>query len=228
MPVLTRSFETGLLEFSNTQLGGGDLSQSALAALAGTGGGLSVLVNDTGDIYGENTFTAWTASQLWARLYLNVNTLAIGTNGHSVTLWSLYNATGTSRVFFYVTRSSGSLYFQLGVRNDSASTQLSPLAAALGFNGYITIRLQKSSAPATADGVGGFSLNGGAFSDTVPMIASTVFAYVREQIGAVSIGASVSGTYFMDETSLDIVDPGIYVPPIDLRDSRANFRLGLW
>lgn len=71
--------ETGdLSQYTSSVTDGGDLSVAAGAALAGTGYGLSCLIDDTTSIYGLKTFNK--AATLRLRFYIDPNTLTMADN----------------------------------------------------------------------------------------------------------------------------------------------------
>jgi hypothetical protein len=77
--------ETDLSEYDSLVADGGDLSQSASAALAGTAGGLQLTVDDTSAIYGTKTFDRLVGRAYRFRHYVDPNGLVMP-NGAQVSL----------------------------------------------------------------------------------------------------------------------------------------------
>ena len=91
--------ESDLTEFTSTATNGGDFSWSAAAALAGTSGGVSCLVNDSSAMYGYKSHSA--VSGLRLRLYINLNTLSVSAGAYLCLLW-LDNAADDDRYIVYL------------------------------------------------------------------------------------------------------------------------------
>src|SRR5690606_29261644 len=106
--------ESDLSEFTSTATNGGDFSQSAGAALAGTSGGLSHLVNDSTTQYGYKSFAS--TGELRFRLYINYNSLAMDASEYFKCIW-LTNAASSTRYNIYFENNENSL--TLYVVNDS-------------------------------------------------------------------------------------------------------------
>jgi hypothetical protein len=78
---------------------GGDLSVSSAAGLAGTGYGLSLLVNDSTTMYARKVITA--TDEIRLRLYIDLNTLSISSGSYLCMMW-LANAAGSDRYIVYL------------------------------------------------------------------------------------------------------------------------------
>ena len=113
--------EVNLDEWTSAVTGGGDFSQSADAtaqALAGTAGAGKYVIDDTGAIYGEKTFTPITTPQHRVRIYFDINTLSMTNNWHRI---AEGRRTFTWKTQVDIQKSGATWQLRLVVRDDAGT-----------------------------------------------------------------------------------------------------------
>ena len=139
-----------LTQYTSTVTGGGDLSVSAEAALAGTNYGLSCLINDTTVIYGVKTVSSNTSGKLRIRFYIDPNSLAMA-NANMFEPWAL--KTGTTYIsyleFYYFTASGYRLQPWLNL--DSGDTSLAQTTITDEPH-YVEIYITRAATNVSSDG----------------------------------------------------------------------------
>jgi hypothetical protein len=202
--------ETDLNEFTSTVTDGGDLSQSAGAALAGTSGGMSVLIDDTTAIYGTKTVYT-TAGKLRYRFYVDVNTLTMANNDN---FW-IFRASGspgdTSVIKLYKVGSNYQLVFQYVADAGNVDTAKQTIT---DEPHYIEAYLVRAATDVSADGTSQWWIDGTSIGSQITGIDNYhQFANVTSiKLGAVAgIDAGTSGTFYLDE--LVVNDDGGVIGP---------------
>jgi len=205
--------ETDLSEFDATVTDGGDLSWAAAAAMAGSNGGMSILIDDATAIYGQ--INAADKKELGYRFYFNPNTLAMA-NGDDFYLcvdsgnadfqlrvqkiagvYSLYGRVNDdSGVGIYV--NTGTIVISFGAVTHWIEVHQKRSTGVGANNGYMRIWLDKNLPLPAADA-------------SVENVDDDTRDYDNFLIGAAgSIEAGTLGTFYIDEIILrdDAVEIG--------------------
>lgn len=190
------NLETDLSEFDSTVTDGGDLSQSGAAALAGTSGGLSCLIDDANGIYGQCNVANET--ELRYRIYFNPNglTMADYDNFH------LINENNYDYLLRFK-RLSGKYYIYGRVMTDGGLVSTPDIEISDAAH-CIEVHMKRSSAPGADDGFIKIwvdqSVPYGAADAEATGLDDDTCDYDEFRIGAVEgIDAGTSGTIYFDE-----------------------------
>lgn len=206
--------ETGdLSQYTSSSVDGGDLSVTRAAALAGTGYGLSCLIDDIVSIYGQATLGSPSASGVEeVRFYINPNTLTMS-NTNVVYSAYLYNSASTlvARVGMRYADGIGYQCFAV-LFDDAGAGQSTTFVAIADAEHCLEIKLLRATNSTSNDG----SIE--LWLDDVSVATVTGkdnydrfvdFSFIR--FGAIVPSAAVSGTYYLDE--LVVNDDGAYIGP---------------
>jgi len=221
--------ETGdLSQYDSTVTDGGDLSVTAAAALAGTGHGLSCLIDDTNRIYGVKDQADPGTGKFRCRFYSNPNTLAMPNNTYFyVFFWHSTAAANYVFIMSFRRIAAGDyrLYFQ--PYNDAGI--LASINKPLSGEQYLEIYIVQASNAVAADGsvewwIDGVSQDTWNNVDNFDCFANADF----HRLGAASKpAAGTTGTFFLDQlyANDDGSEIGPYVAAVKARRSRPVFRL---
>ncbi|KKM23531.1 hypothetical protein LCGC14_1614290 [marine sediment metagenome] len=137
-----------LSEYTSTVTGGGDLSVTGGAALVGSFG-LSVLIDDTGDIYGQVDFTQLTSTAYGLRIYIDPNVLTMaGSDAFDVAL-VLRSVSDRARIRLRF--SGGNYTVSWRVIDDSLGTQATAFYTITDDVHYIEGRVEYASSAVAND-----------------------------------------------------------------------------
>jgi len=202
--------ETGLSEYDSVVDGGGDLSQSADAALAGTSGGLLVLVNDTASIYGEKAISL-SADKLRLRIYFDPNSLTMA-NNDSFAFLQVKGAVSTVLSLHFLYQSGYKLQVYFVQDGNNWSKTFSPSITDAPH--YVEIYMVRESADGWNDGTGQMWIDGASAGTSSGIGNYNCFnAINRIAVGAVGgIDAGTSGTFYLDE--LVVRDDDVAIGPV--------------
>lgn len=202
---------TGANGFDSINASNGTIEQSAGAGLNGTSGGVTCTrTANSPSLYGRLDHDLTGKSVLRAAWYTDLSSLTIGTNGHATVLFSsLALPSGDPAMHVGVLRSSGSLILRSYLYNDSGG--LSFETVPLVSMDWMEVRVQRSSAGATADGSLTLYAGGGSYAElgelvmTIPGIVHYTRFEVQRFIGgmyAFFTSTSVGGSIKFDELSV--------------------------
>jgi hypothetical protein len=213
--IIDYDHESGdLSEYGFTVTDSGDLSVQVAAALAGTGYGMQLVIDDTTAIYGQRTGIANSSGTVRARFYIDPNGLAMA-NGNEFKLLLLYNnASAVSGRVGLVWSNVTGFNIRAGYADNAGTYTSLGDYAITDEPHYIEIRLVKATADGANDGT--FSLwIDGVLKETDTGIDNDVRAAT---FGGLDFGApanldvGTSGTFFLDE--LVINDDGSEIGPV--------------
>ena len=212
------NLESDLSEFTSTVTDGGDLSQSSSAAMALTGGGMSVYLDDTTSIYGLKTLATSSASGEWRlRFYWDPNGFLVGNNQYG-RLWQIYNSSSQENIYINYNWITGSdQCILIGVISDAATYHSAGgNVSVLDGPNLIEIRIVRASTDSSADGYCEWWLNGtyvtkSAEIDNYDRLANIKYLYVGAPF--VSVAPSPSVAWYIDEIAMN--DDGSYIGPVD-------------
>lgn len=192
--------ETNLTEFTSTATNGGDFSWSAAAALAGTSGGLSFLVNDSNAQYGYKSFAA--TGELRFRLYINYNSLAMDAGEYFDTIW-LVNAASDGRYNIYFGSNEDRLLTLYATNDSGGWDNVGAITLASGTNCYVEFYLKCATAPGANNGIARAWVNGVlACEKTNIDNDSQSDDMTGIYFGKDDLSGTISGTFYMDEIVL--------------------------
>src|SRR4030067_1482924 len=145
--------ETGdLTQYTSTVADGGDLSVAAGAALAGTGYGLSALIDDTTSFYGVKSGLNNTSGQFRARFYLNRNTLTAAA-ANIFNIFRTFNTSSQQLSIAYLRVTTIPTYrIKVSIFLDSGSYVDSAYYNITDAPHYIEIHLIRASSAVASDG----------------------------------------------------------------------------
>ena len=209
--------EVDLSEYNSTSTDSGDLSQAAGAALAGTAGGLSCLIDDTNNIYGEVDFTAITSLYYRFRFYIDINSLTMGDPNGFVCCDILHTNTNLIRVYL---RYSSGYNMYVKVYEDDATQNNSSYQAVTDAEHYVEVLVVFSTGEATNDATVDWWIDGDHKEQMTGLDIYSRDKPDRGRLGAVAaIDAGTSGTFYLDEfifrdDSTEIGEVLMGVPPL--------------
>lgn len=191
--------EADLSEFDSTVTDGGDLSQSAAAALAGTSGGLSLLIDDTTYIYGRKNITLST-SYLRFRFYIDINslTMADGDNFRVVSI----NCSASPWLLTYISliRSGAAYLIQVVANADNGAGRVLASVVVSDAEHYIEVMVKKASSDSANDGEIHWWIDGVFQSSRTDLDSYDGWSVVNSaRLGAHSLDAGTTGTFYLDE-----------------------------
>lgn len=241
--IFHKTFAVNLDEFEFTSASNGTIAQAAGAGLNGTTGG--VLMTATGaspSIRGDTRGMPLTGlSATRTAFWMDISSLAIATNNEDVQLWYPRDSAGGARLgSLRMVRLSGANYLRCQLLPDT-DIVVNVDVAMTSLPNWVEIETIREVTNGSNDGEMRFYFGGGDYPDTGTQVAEflTVQNYAdfeavdRTRWGMMFGGASVSGSLKLDE--LIVVNDntpilfGVSPSQVQLvRDSRANFRLGLW
>lgn len=184
--------ETDLSEFDSTVTDGGDLSQDAAAALAGTSGGLSCLIDDTTLIYGQKDFTQLTSQYYHFRFYLDVNTL-------NVANYLFPAAIRTAGANLIVASLNSDQHLYIRYRDDAGTWFNTATANVSTGEHYIEVLVQYASSAIASDAIITFWVDGVQIDQDTGLDIYDLAKPDNARLGASAISAGSSGTHYLDE-----------------------------
>lgn len=211
--VIDIDHETGdLSQYTSTATDSGDLSVSDTAALAGTGYGLSCLIDDTTVIYGQKDLgSPNTAGKVRARCYIDPNTLTMA-NTNDIAFLLIRSAT-TTRISVWLRYATVGGYQIYAVGTGDAGSQTSSNYNITDAPHYVEVYMTRAANSTSADGT--FTL----WVDGVEKFTVTYDNYdafpsfqVVRMGAAADIDAGTSGTFYLDE--LIVNDDGSEIGPV--------------
>ncbi len=213
--------ETGdLTEYTSTVTDGGDLSVDAAAALAGTGFGLSLLIDDTTGLRARKDFTALsTQTDFRTRIYIDPNSLTMATDDIFPFL-AMTDRTNFHDVIILYLKYDGSTYqIEFEAYNDGGVFDASSIEDITDAPHYVEIHLAKASTDAASDGELKCYIDGSLEATLSNIdIFDTFELCDRCDIGApYGIDAGTSGAFYLDELIIrdDGTEIGAHVEPAD-------------
>lgn len=219
LPTIHIDHETGdFSQYTGTVQGGGDLTVSTDAALAGTGYGLRMLLNDTAGIYGWVDFTSYSPVVIRARFYIDVSGLTFA-NGDNIGLCYFYNVSPATIFQFIVeyTTADGA-YFRILAYDDEGVIRYSSIALISGSTPhFIEAKVTRETADGANNGELSFWMDGSLISTRADIGNRSrfgSFASIRFGAGSI-IDPGTSGIMYMDE--LVVNDNGTEIGPIASR-----------
>jgi len=205
--------ETDLSEFTSTVTDSGDLYWAAAAALAGTAGGMAMLLDDTTAIYGTKTVATNTSGKLRARFYLDPNSLIMANLDQFYVLFCRNSTPAEicSVDLYYATATGYSLVAR--AKND-AGTSVTQLAFLSDAPHYVEIYLQRAATNISSDGSLTWWIDGTAKTSITSLDNYDRFPnFVDLWWGAaINVDAGTSGTFYLDE--LVVNDDGGVIGPL--------------
>lgn len=204
-----------LTEYTATVTDSGDLSAAGGAALAGTGYGLSALIDDTTSIYATAEFSSITSNLVRFRFYYDPNSFTASSTNY----WGIFGArvttTGSYLVFVRVSKSGANYYLGACIYKDDSSYSFQD-ALITDAPHYIEIYATRAATNVSADGGLSWTIDGAA----QPAITGidnydrwAGLATVRLGAGVVlTIPAGTAGTIYLDE--LIVNDDGSEIGPV--------------
>jgi hypothetical protein len=199
--IFSDGFESqGLGAWSAAQTGGGDLTVSDEAKMAGTGYGLKAVVNDTAPLYVEDDGPSAEA-RYRARFYFDPNGFdpGIAQNHLRTRIFIAFSANPTRRVAAIVLRRQGSTFSVMGRARLDDNTQ-----ADTGFvtisdaPHYIELDLKRSTGPTADDGYLQIWVDNAPSGSRAGLDNSaTLVDFVR--MGGLSVKTGAAGTLYWDE-----------------------------
>jgi hypothetical protein len=192
--------ETDLSEYDSTITDGGDLSQSGAAALAGTSGGMSVLIDDTTAIYGSKDFTTITSTKYRFRFYIDPNSLAGLSSGNYVTVSSIRSSAGDCSLIFVKYDSGESKYYcYVRYRDDGGTWYNTSNALFTDAAHYIEALVEYASSDVASDGIVTLWVDGSQEAQDTGIDIYDLAKPDEGRLGAYQVSAGVSGTLYLDE-----------------------------
>jgi len=219
------SLETDLSEFTSTVTDGGDLSWSADAALGGTSGGMSLLIDDTTPIYGTYDLeTASTSGTVRMRFYIDPNTLDCGST--SFTLLELRNSSASRICRLHIYHATAySLSFN--IFDDADSTDfIGTWTEISNEEHYVEFQIVGGSGTGTAQWwIDGESVASEGSKDNDTKLASFDVLLIGAAPAGDAIDAGTTGTFYIDEIVIN--DDGSEIGPVITGDLSASTSDGL-
>ncbi|MHC4546745.1 MAG: hypothetical protein ACYSYL_19885 [Planctomycetota bacterium] len=192
--------EADLSEYDSTITDGGDLSQSGTAALAGTSGGMSVLIDDTTAIYGSKDFTAITSTKYRFRFYIDPNSLAGLSTSNYVTVVSIRSSAGDCSTIFVKYDSTESKYYcYVRYRDDGGSWYNTSNALFTDAEHYIETLVEYASSSTAINGIVTLWVDGSQEAQDTGIDIYDLAKPDEGLLGAYQVSSGVSGTYYLDE-----------------------------
>lgn len=188
-------------DFSRTVTGGGDLSVTKAAALAGTVWGLQCYIDDTTAIYGEKDISPPASGQLRARIYLDPNTMTIPNNQNFVCLKVHCSASPEIVAGIWIGYDGSSFEVRSGGFRDDNTSVLTALYDITDAPHYVEFLLVRATNDASADGYVSLWIDG-VFKATASNIDNfDAFANIISlRMGAaLGIDSGTLGTLFVDQ-----------------------------
>ena len=193
--IFASGFESGLAGWSGSSNGGGDLSVSPSAALAGSNG-LQLVINDTTAMYVTDD-SPNAEPRYRVRFYFDPNSISMG-NGDAHILFRGMNSASAVGVRLEFGFSSGTYQIRAAIVNDSASwtsTNWVPLSDAPH-----AIEFDWRAATAAGANNGGLTLwVDGAQQADLTGVDNDTWRLDRVRLGALAdVDAGTNGTYYFD------------------------------
>jgi len=184
--------ETDLSEFDTTATDGGDLAQSGAAALAGTAGGMSCLIDDTNQIYGEKTFSSVTRFR--CRFYIDINSLTMADGD----VFNIAKEISSSKIALRLKYTTASGY-QINIQCDlDSGTDVTGDYDISDAEHYIEFDWAAASSPGANDGFLSLYLDG-SLQETLSSLDNDTVTIDRMAFGAFGVDSGTSGTLYLDE-----------------------------
>lgn len=205
--------ETDLSEYTSTVTDGGDLSQSAAAALASSNGGLSCLVDDTNAIYGQKDFTQLTNTEYRFRFYIDPNNMTVA---GAFVICRLRDAT-TTRCYVSFTYDSGNYRIRAIVKKDDFAYSSTSYYNVTDAEHYVEVLVEYASGAAANDGTLTLWIDGSQQEQVTNLDIYDISKPDVAQLGPCSaLDAGTSGTLYLDEFVLrdDDTQIGPVSPPV--------------
>lgn len=216
-----------LTEYTSTVTDSGDLSAAAAAALAGTGYGLQVVIDDTTAIYGTKTVTTNTSGVIRVRFYIDPNTLTM-TSGTNHWITRVYSAAPGLINVVYLYKSGTNYQLDMVAYNDADGVVGSTATTITDAPHYIEFYTKRATTNISADGVFTWWIDGTQITTTTNIDNYDRFSsFGRIEIGAViGIDATTSGTFFIDQlvANDDGAEIGAYSTGIKIPVLLAQYR----
>ncbi len=218
--LLDINLETNLSEFNTTVTDGGDLTQSATAALAGTAGGLRMNIDDTNVIYGQNNFTTLTSGDYRYRIYVNPKTLTMA-SGNNFTIVNAKSSTGSGRSRIVMNYNGSNYQIRAEARDDAGAYAVTSFYTITDAEHFIESRVEYGSNNATSDAIVTLWIDGVLQESKTGFILFDRTQPGMTRIGAVeSIDAGTSGAFYLDEFVFN--DDGSEIGPLPSSISGSN------
>jgi len=194
--------ETDLSEFTSTVTDSGDLYWAAAAALAGTAGGMAMLLDDTTGIYGQVTIAALSAvDDFRARFYVDPNTLTMGAS-EAFRIFSASQNGGSRTPLVINLKMDGGYRIVIDALNDDLTGALANSYAITDAPHYVEVYVKRAATDSSADGTVEIWIDGvSKGSATGKDIYNLWYDYtLNVRLGAIyGIDAGTSGTFYLDE-----------------------------
>ena len=197
--ILDINLEADLSEFSSTVDVDGDMTQAGAAALGGTSGGLQLIVDDTNVMYGQNTFTTFGTHTHRYRFYIDPNNMTMG-SGDDMEILALAQ-TGYDKQSICELHHDGSNYeIRAGVGNDSGVEQFTSYYDITDAEHCVEVRVVAATGSSTNDGTLDLWIDGNHQEQVTAIDLYDTNNYLgMSRLGAQSISAGISGTFYLDE-----------------------------
>jgi len=199
--IFEEDFESGfsaLGRWSSASTGGGDLSVSPLAALAGTSAGMRALVNDTGSLFVQDDSPSDEA-RYRARFYFDPNGFDPGeASAHFRARLFLAQGGGFRLVTIVLKRQGGAYSVEARARSNSGAridTGFKPITDAAHV---LEFDWQRATGPGAADGSLELWIDGVSVA-TLAGIDNDAFGVDQARLGALSLKTGASGALFFDQ-----------------------------
>lgn len=190
--------ETDLSEYTSTVTDSGDLSQSGAAALAGTSGGMSALIDGTGAIYGERTFSQVTSGTYRFRFYIDPNNLTMAGADTFQVCRILDSSSGRCQVWL---RYDGSNYeIRARVQEDDTTWTATNNYDISNAEHYVEVRVVYAASGVASDGTLDLWIDGVLQQQKTGLDIYDTTQPDNGRLGAVSdLNVGTSGTLYLDE-----------------------------
>lgn len=192
--------ESDLSEYTTTQTGGGDLSQGT-PGLAGTVGRMEALINDTGAIHGEKTFTQLTSDSFRWRLYLDPNSLSMN-SGNEFIICTLDEG-GSGRAAILLSYDGADYQIRARLKDDGGSYRYTSKYTVSDAEHYIETLCTKAANASSNDAILRLWIDGSQQESRENIDWYNQSLPDSIQLGATSgLDAGTSGTFYLDELIL--------------------------
>jgi len=221
--------ETDLSEFTSTVTDSGDLYWAAAAALAGTAGGMAMLLDDTTGIYGQVTIAALSAvDDFRARFYVDPNTLTMGAS-EAFRIFSASQNGGSRTPLVINLKMDGGYRIVIDALNDDLTGALANSYAITDAPHYVEVYVKRAATDSSADGTVEIWIDGvSKGSATGKDIYNLWYDYtLNVRLGAIyGIDAGTSGTFYLDELIVNddggVIGPYIPYPSVTIAPTSAS------
>jgi len=216
--------ESDLSEYTSTVTDGGDLSQSAGAALANTAGGMQAVLNDTTAIYGEKTFDQLTSTSYRYRHYVDPNGLTMGTADQF--FMCQITRSGNQRSATRLSYSPGTYFVSAHTINDAAAGEATNNYPITDAEHYVEVLVEYASGSAASDARLTLWIDDVQKQQVTGLDIYNLSKPDAGRLGAMGVDATTSGTFFLDEFVLR--DDGTYIGAVGTGTVPADISVQRW